>query len=351
MVFPAIRLALTATILYALFLFYLVFGLQLNLLQSDVLSYWRESLAWQTPFSVFWAPGYPLLIALVRSLTFHMLPPIAVMSMISATSYVVAVITVYKIAIALKLGHPQFIALLFAVYPFVGLAYSVYPLADITAIALVLLCILGRERRRWGMFVVFAGAALIVHKATWFFVPPLIIATFLGNREARVWCPLAVVPLILWIVAGAFYHHEWFWFMQWGIGNLVTSQSSLPIVDGLIGPLLSGSPNKVGKGIVVLSTFLLSVMLLYQCYRLQLWSGFCISLSVMLMCTVINSFEIWAAVRFSKLLVIPLACSLRRAEAHYAVTTKPWVHASVLIGCLVSNLAYGFYFTRFFQAP
>ena len=345
------KVALTAAITYALFLCYLVFGLRLNLVQGDVLAYWRESLAWETPFSVLWAPGYPLLIALVRSVTPKTIPPLAVMSMISAASYTVAVMTVYKIAIALRAGRPLFIALLFGVYPFVGLTYSVYPLADSTALALVLLCVLCMERRSWGAFVVFAGTSLVVHKATWFFVPPLIVATFLRHREARLLCPLAAVPLILWIVAGASYHHDLFWFMRWGMDNLVRSRTSLPIFDGLITPLLSDSPNKVGKGIVVLATFLLSVTLLYRCYRLQFWSGFCISLSVILMCTVVNSFEIWAAVRFSKLLVIPLAYSLRHAEAHYPVTMKPWVHASVLIGCLVSNLAYGVYFTRFLSGP
>jgi hypothetical protein len=238
--------------------------------------------------------------------------------------------------------------LLFAVYPFVGLTYSVYPIADTSAMALVLLSILGLEQRRYPMFLVCSAASLVVHKATWFFIPPLLLVSFIRDRDTRALLPLVGLPLVAWIVAGAFYHHNALWFLGWSVNRLVRSQSSLPVLDGLVGPLLSGSPAGITKGLVVVTTFLAAAVLAYRCFQLRFWSGLCVSASVVLLCLTINSYEIWSAVRFSRLLVVPLAYCVFAPDTIDIARTERLPVAWVLGASVLTNLLYGFYFTRFF---
>ena len=68
------RLLWLAGIAYVLYLVYLEVGLGFEMLQLDSLSYWEKSLEWRTPYDPWWVPGYPLVIAAVRAITFNILP-------------------------------------------------------------------------------------------------------------------------------------------------------------------------------------------------------------------------------------------------------------------------------------
>ena len=178
-------------------------GLGFSMFQSDVSLYWRDSLTLSTPYSTWWVPLYPALIALVRTTTLGMLPPVATMSLISGVSYVVAVITVHALAIQLRFPYPARVAGLFAVWPVVGLTYSVWPIADVTATAIFLSCLLAFEQRRWPAFTVYAAAAMLTHKSMWFFVPDPNGGRMVQYKESRRLAPLAFVPLFIWMIAGA----------------------------------------------------------------------------------------------------------------------------------------------------
>src|SRR2546425_843967 len=81
-----VRLLIVIGCTYLLYLIYLIIGLGFQMLQGDVLSYWKESLRWTTPFSTWWVPGYPLLIAAVRGISLNIFPPVAVMVLISTVA-------------------------------------------------------------------------------------------------------------------------------------------------------------------------------------------------------------------------------------------------------------------------
>lgn len=341
-----VELLVAAGLMYLLFLLYLTTGLDAEMMRGDVLSYWKRSWELSTPFDPWWPPGYPFLIASVRTVTLNTLPAIAVMWFISGISYLVATGTVYKTAGELRLGHAFQAALVFAAYPFVGLTESVYPIADITAIALFSLCVLSFERRRWVAFAIYAAMAMTVHKATWFLVPPLMFTAFIQHRQSRSLLPLAAVPLFAWIVGGAFYHKDFLWFARWGVEHLIASKSSLPICDGIVGPFLTGSIWKMAKGVLVSITLLLALATLFSSYRLRFWSGVSISFSLILMAVVINQYEIWVVIRFSKVLVIPVAYLLSQAGLLPRVSRNR-LFVAFFLSCIASNLMFGHYMTVF----
>ena len=341
-------LLVAAATLYALYFAYLTMGLGLDMVVSDVLRYWEKSLEPSVAlYDTWWPPGYPLLLALARGLTWNLLPPLAVLSLVAGISYLIAVWTVHAMADERGWPHPSRIALLFAVYPFVGLGASVYPYADSAAIAFLLLALRCFERREWGWFSAHAAMALMVHKATWFLIPPLSLVAFVRHRNARPLLPLAYLPLVLWIVCGAVHYGDPLWFMRWGVDHLIVSRSRLPIGDGLVGPLLSGDWAKMFKGLIVLAVAGLAVVCGVASLRAGIWSGACISFSLVVMALAINQYEIWVVPRFSKVLVVPLGYLLARSRFEAMVLSGRGYAASLVL-CLASNLLYGYHLAKFF---
>jgi hypothetical protein len=277
------------------------------------------------------------------------LPPAVVMVGIAAAFYLIAVKAVYEIAEELRMAHAARVAGLFAVYPFVGLTYSVYPMADVMALAVLFLTLLAYEREQWVRMTVYAGCAVMIHKAMWFFVPPLMLFVFLRHRQARFIVPFSAVPLVAWIVAGAIYHGDIFWFMRWSMNELVRSRSVLPVADGLLGPFFTGNPVKIIKGLVVATVFLTAVVTAFGSLRRGFWTGLALSLPIALMAIVINQYEIWAVVRFSRVLIIPIAMLLLDGGRAHPID-RPGLYAALFAACLISNLAYGYYVSRAFFA-
>jgi len=172
------------------------------------------------------------------------------------------------------------------------------------------------------------------------------LAAFIKHKESRVLLPLAGIPLLAWIVCGAFYHEDVLWFARWGIEHLIVSKSGLPICDGIVGPFLSGSIYKMAKGVLVSATVLLSLVTFFCSCRFRFWSGLSVSLSLILMAVVINQYEIWVVIRFSKVLVIPLAYILSQVDFRPAIRMSPLFVALFLL-CIASNLMLGHYMMVF----
>ncbi len=344
------KLLAVAAILYVLYFLYLSIGLGFEFLRSDVLVYWNDSYRLDTPFSTWFVPMYPLAIAVVRAITFDTLSPVAVMMSISCVFYLISVLVFYKLVKALDVKSPFEFGLLFAVYPFVGLTYAVHPIADSMAIALLLLVLLSFQKKNWISFTLFMALITLTHKATWFFVFPLLLLAFIKYKESRKIIPLAVVPLLTLIIVGAFYHSDILWFMRLSTEKYLTSRSAVPILDGVVGPMISGSLSKMMKGAIVFFILVITGVLFTYSYRSGFWLGVSVTFSILVMGAIVNQYEIWAMVRFSKVLLVPLAYAATRYSDRKAIGNiiSPMGLRLLALVSLIANLGYGYYMAKIF---
>lgn len=333
---------------------YLGVFLHFDFLRSDVLGYWQDSLAWKTPFQPFHVPGYPLTIALLRGITFGVPSAIGLMMSINLVTFLTSAYLVYRI---LNIsGATDELAtmgiLLFGLWPFVGLTYTVYPLADMPAMFLFLT----------GLFflliscrlpsALFFGLAIVTHKAMWLFVGLLMIADFFYHREFVskrniLFIVVMLLPIgVLWLL-GSYYHHSITWLFSSNLHVEVSSRSSLPILDGLLGTIMQGGIKGVGKGILLTGFACVPIVAIYMSLRLKyeyFQYGLAISLAVLLLFLTLNQSEIWAAMRFGRLLAIPL---MLLADTNLKFRKIAWwnstVTAVVLSMLFLSQFAYAWY--------
>mgnify|MGYP007072840416 CR=1 FL=1 len=125
-------------------------------------------------------------------------------------------------------------------------------------------------------------------------------------------------------------------------------------MDGLLGTLLEGGTKGLIKGALLLGFVSISILALginirsTSNFRLL---GIGISISVLAYFLILNQHEIWAAVRFSRLLVLPLAIGLPAAVANQLSDRKYQIG---IVACLVllfaSQLAYAWYVAKVFFA-
>jgi hypothetical protein len=343
-------LVFASIVVYFLFFVFMRFGLEHDFMTGDPGTYWKHSFDLSAPFSTWWVPGYPFVIALVRTLSFNQLPPVMVLMIVSATFYAVQILAVYWLLRELNVISAMWVALLFAVFPLVGLTYTVRPYADGMATALLVLAFLYFLKGKWSAFSLLLSMTMLTHKATWLFLCPLMLIAFFRHKQARVPIILACVPLAILIVAGAFYHKDLLWFMRWSVENLFVSQSSLPVLDGVVNSLLSANTGKKLKGVIILTILLNAFYFLYRAWRSQFWLGLAISCGVVAMGLVLNQYEVFAVVRFGKVMIIPAAYFLLSSSQNSITQNliKERVSfVSMFIASVLSNVAFAYYASKF----
>jgi len=341
-----------AILLYFAYLCFILFYLHFDMMRSDVLIYWKNSLSLQkTLFSTWWVPGYSLLIALIRSVTFNLLPPIAIMIFISFTAYILATWFIFKESIELGWDscEAKKIALFFATYPFVGLTYAVYPIADSLAIALFIISFIFIHKTQWKYASLLSGITMLVHKITWFFIPILLLFIFIVNPNSRKYIILAFIPIILLEIIGVFYHHNILWMIQWSKEHLMTPRSQFLLFDGLLGSLIYGDLFDKIKGIIVLIIVIWALSLSWISIRIYYWYGIIIGMSFIIMSAIINQYEIWVIIRFSKILILPSLVPLLTIKTKFKKKFLiKSIFVSILIFSIISNFLYGYYMAKIF---
>jgi hypothetical protein len=303
------------------------------------------SVHWNTPFNVWWAPGYPLLIAFARTVTFNLFSPLVIMTGISFIAFLIAVQTVYKEAVENRCNDPAFFSLVFIFFPFVGLNYTVFPMADISSIALFFCAIHNLKNSRLKHFMIYSALALLFHKFMWFLIPPLTVWGLFTIKRSRAYFILPYVPLLLWIVGGAIYHEDFFWFIRSSYHLLVASNRTTLLFDGIVTPLLSTSLTQIIKGVILLSITIFTAFCLYYSIHCKLWISAAICFSILVISAIINDFEAWIIARYSKLLIIPIiSFCVNFPQAKGARILQ----GAIILIFLISNLIFGFYMVRVF---
>jgi Gpi18-like mannosyltransferase len=326
-----------------------------ELVQGDVISYWNDSTHWQQPFDPYHVPGYPIVIALTRGATLDRVPPEMLLVGITFTAYCAGGFVVYRTLIETGFS-PESASrglALYSIWPFVGLTHSVYPNADALATTLVFGGVYLLIRSHYSSAGTLLGLAAVTHKATWPFVALLTLALVWRSdpRTASKLIVPAVLPLTLLYVSGALSHGSLTWIVSSNLQNELLSQSSLPVLDGLLGTILRGSQTQIVKAVIVWSVVAGSAGLLL----LGLGSGTlrgrlggALAAAVLFLCLALNQLEIWAAVRFSKLLVLPAMWTLQSARP--ALLKNRWVWLVAIAGGLASQFVYAWYLARVYFA-
>lgn len=335
--------------------------LNFNFLQSDVLGYWQDSLEWRTPFDKFHVPGYPLMVALLRGITFNALPPITIMWIINFSAFLVSIYLIFKIVQTATINTTvsTLASLLFGLWPLVGLTYTVDPLADIPAMCMLLIGIYFLQKSKMGLSGIFLGLAMITHKTMWIFVFFIIVLQLISHKEFfskrnMILLLAAILPLgILWIL-GSIYHQSITWIISSNLNAEIASRSSLPIFDGIIGAFFEGGIKGILKGSVVILLFILNIYLLVVSIKIPNDSSsfiVAISLSTLLLFVFTNRMEIWASVRYSRLLVLPFATALSSLLKDKVDWEKYRVLIIVILLLLfLSQFVYAWYAARVFFA-
>ena len=298
---------------YFLIAIYLKIFLQYDYFSSDVKGYWQDSLEWQTPFNFSHVPTYPLMVAILRGITLGVFHPISLMMTINLIAFLASSFIIYKII--QKGGASDKLAtfgtLLFGLWPFIGLTYTVNPLADMPAMFFFLLGLLLLQKSQRIKAAFSISISVITHKAMLFFILFLIIIEIyrskkLISKENLLFLLIILMPIgILWLI-GFYYHNSLFWIFS---NNLKGNITLVPF-SGLFGTFLEGTAKGLIKGSVLLSVAFISVFCLYLSIKIRykyFQYGIIISLATIFLFIFINQYTIWAAMRFGRLLVVPLA--------------------------------------------
>lgn len=339
---------------YGLVALYLGVFLHYDFLRSDVLSYWQDSLAWKTPFHPFHVPGYPLTIAFLRGITFGIPSAIGLMMSINLFTFLASAFLIYRIINISGAGNELAMLgiLLFGLWPFVGLTYTVDPLADMPAMFLFLTGLYFFLTSRKLPAALFFGFSLVTHKAMWLFVGLLIITEIFFRRKYILksyisFVAVTLLPIaVLWLF-GSFFHNSITWLFSSNLEVEVASKSAFPVLDGLLGTIKEGGIKGWGKGILLsgfacipLAAVYGSIKLKYENYQY----GLAISLTSLFLFLLLNQGEIWAAMRFGRLLVIPL---MLMANTNPKFRNLIWWNsppvAIALIILFLSQFAYAWY--------
>ena len=356
-VWPVSLLALLLVMLEWLFLEY---GLKYNPFQEgDVSDYWRDSLRWREPFDPFHMPGYPLAIAAVRGVAGSLLRPQAIMLGITLVSLSVAVVAVYRIVQVGPSPDKAQMGLLavalFVLWPMVGTTYVAYPIADMFGMAPLLLGWWLLLRKRPFPAAIMLGIAIVSHKGMWPFALFLMAGHIFTVRTAASFLVAGVMVLpiaILWML-GTIHHDSPAWLFASNIDFEIRSTSFLPVLDGMVGSILFGGLSGIAKGLIVLGVALLALAVILRARLLPgdnetKWYSLAVALAVLLLVLVLNEREIWASVRFGRLLAVPLTMLYGTMVISNVTTSRRLIYgvAPALLILFFSQLAFGFYMAR-----
>ena len=296
---------------------FLHYGLNFEAMRSDVLEYWEDSLKWREPYNPFHVPGYSLAIAVVRVPLDSVLQPVEIMLLTTLAAFGIAITAVYRIAgtfSSTDAGAPGTLAtVLFVLWPFIGTTYVSYPVADMFGVAAFVVGWLLLRRNQTVTGGVCLGLALVSHKAMWPFVGFLVLAHGLSTRSIYSWSAgaVAILPLaVLWAL-GASYHDSFTWILSSNVGAELGSSGPIPILDGLRSVLSPSGVAELTKSVTVLGITGASILVGILAWRLPSdnpakWYMLVVPAAVLVLMVVLNEHEIWASVRFSRLLAIPL---------------------------------------------
>lgn len=361
---------LVAVLLVGLWLTFHFLGF--NLMQSDVVGYWKDSLNISTPFNAYHVPLYPIVIFLLRTLSANILQPIIYMQAITIVSLFFSSYFVFRIITGNKkeltnVGFGLLIAWIYILWPFEGLTSVIFPISDQFAFCLFLAGLFFVLQKKLGWGFALWGLSLVAHKALWPFVILCAIAAYFDNRvnstaEDKIkqdkwflYTLYLLVPILLLWVSGAIVNHDVFWIVKSNLQTEMMPKSQYPLLDGFISSFHGSMIKVLVKGGSLLATLLLSIFGLWVSIknRHSLWMyGIAISTPVIILILILNQGEIWAAYRFGRLLVLPIGWFALENLGKMKINPTLFKSLSIflLIFFAISQFAFAWYMASVFYA-
>jgi len=353
-------LILASVVLVLIDWFYLGIGLNYDAMaHGDAYDYWQDSLNWREPYNSFHMPGYAFAIASVRGVIGDLLTPATTMLAITLGAMALAIAVTYQLAGHGMNGKKDPAGLLavavFVLWPMVGISYVAYPIADMFGMAPLLIGVwlLLEKRSLTGGSVL--GLTLIAHKAMWPFAGLIMVAhlAHMRTKLSLAGAALMLIPITVIWALGASHHDETFWLLSANLDFEFKSTSSLPVLDGMVGSMLYGGLSGLVKGLMVAGIGLMAVLMIHKAWKSpaederRLYAG-AIGIGVLLLVVSLNEREAWAAVRFARLLAVPMVWYFGSLvlESGLRIGNLRMAASGVLLSLLASQFAFSYYMAR-----
>lgn len=342
----------TLLIISAISLWIIAYGfvtiMDFNIMIGDVYSYWEDSNKIGEEIHPFHVPGWPILIAVSHELL-PSIDPALLMQILAFLAWLSGIAIVYKVFRRLQLRNSWYGALFFGVYAFAGLSYVVFPIADSLAIFIIVLCILGYLQENRLLLILGLASGLLIHKGLW---PVLGILAVLSVRNKRLSITEVVIsgiPFMIYWLIGISNFSDYLWIVRSNIEVEVASRSTFPLFDGFISTIQEGGIASILKVIILLTIFLTAVGLSWA-HEIRRKQNIFLSLTlpILLMGFILNGHEIWAMVRFGRLLILPLWFVLNEREWKVGtINLNPLLVPIIVLG-FGSNLVFLYYMNNVF---
>lgn len=319
-----------------------------DVIHSDVHEYARWSHAPTNVVSITHIPGYPILVWLLRHLTLSLFGDSVMFQGTALLGWTVAMIAVDRI-LAEQAPQGRTLGLLaYGMWPFVGICYTAYPVSDSTAGAVLALGVLAMTKQRWGSFALAMGFGLLIHKALWPTWGLLVLVALFRYRAPIGFVVAGALPILAWFGWG-YRSRSGLWWLEDHVDEHLTYRSGLPVLDGLLGPLLLGSYAKYAKMLVTWVALAVAAGLTVWSARRREWWLAAVAFPTVFWMIILNEWVIWAAVRHEKLVAVPLALWWVSDPSRARIANDPRFLALAAMGLAATQIVFAWYMvTGFF---
>jgi len=319
-----------------------------SVLQSDPFDYLLQSRQW-------WAmddhmPGYAMLIWTVNLLTLGLLPPEILLQVSALIGWCVSVYYVDRILTALNPAYSKWGVALYALFPFVGVTYAAWPIGDSLAHATLVMGFWYLLRRDWPALTLSLSLMLLAHKGLWPFAFLIGVVAMWRHRYPLWQFVLSGIPLVAFWLAGVMSGGEWLWIIKIDLTRHLPSHSKLPVLDGVIGTLLSGGARGLVKGGTLLALLLCALWMTFVYAKRRSYEMLALLIPVLGLLFTMNQWEAWASIRFAKIIAVPLLGLWQPRPIHETEKSPPrLVFGSFVAALIVSQLAFAYYIDKYFE--